>query len=125
MKQNGPQNEAFILRCTGCNEIVFRMDRDVWKAPEHKYYPELNNVRFYADAVDAYNAEPRACKKCGAAQPRFPQELMGWRRYAQFVELANRARANIEAAASGGKDGSRTKEDAQRVQGGGARVGVV
>jgi hypothetical protein len=56
-------------------------------------------VRFYADAVDAFNAQERACEKCGAAQPRFPQELAGWRRYAQYVELANRARSDIEAAA--------------------------
>jgi len=55
-------------------------------------------VRFYADAVDAYNGEPRACAQCGAAQPRFPVELTGWRRYAQYVELANRARRDMEAA---------------------------
>ena len=84
-----------------CNEVVFRMDRDVFTAPQHRYYPELANVRFYADAVDAYNAERRACPKCGAAQARFPQEICGWRRYVQYVELANRARTNIEAAARG------------------------
>jgi len=98
MKQAGPQNEGFILRCVKCNEVVFRMDRDVFEGPAHAYHPELPNLRFYADAVDAYNAESRNCAECGAAQPRFPQELMGWRRYAQYVELANRARANIDAA---------------------------
>ena len=100
MKSEGPQNEAFILRCVRCNEVVFRMDRDVWKGKEHAYYPELANVRFYADAADAFNTEPRQCGKCGEAQPRFASELMGWRRYAQFAELANRARANIESAGS-------------------------
>ena len=98
MKQTAPQNEGFLLRCHACNEVVFRMDRDVWKGREHRYYPELANVRFYADAVDEYNAEPRSCKKCGAAQERFPAELMGWRRYAQYVELANRARGDLERA---------------------------
>jgi hypothetical protein len=98
MKAEGPQNEAFILRCTKCNEIVFRLDRDVWAAPPRAYYPELVNIRFYADAADAFNAEPRSCARCGTAQPRFPAELMGWRRYAQYVELANRARANLEAS---------------------------
>src|SRR3954469_13273249 len=29
MKQEGPQNEGFVLRCAACNEIVFRVDRDV------------------------------------------------------------------------------------------------
>ena len=101
MKQEGPQNEGFILRCHKCNEIVFRMDRDVWQGPAHPHYPELVNVRFYADAADAYNAEPRTCAKCGAAQERFPVELVGWRRYAQYAELANRARVNIEAAGRG------------------------
>jgi hypothetical protein len=99
MKKEGPQNEGFIIRCAGCNEVVFRMDRDVFEGPKHRYYPELANIRFYADAVDVFNAEPRTCGKCGAVQPRFPQELMGWRRYAQYADLANRARADIEAAA--------------------------
>ena len=99
MRQSGPQNEAFILRCVGCNEVVFRVDRDVWKGREHRYYPELANVRFYADAADAFNAEPRRCGKCGKEQPRFPVEHMGWRRYAQYVELANRAREALELAA--------------------------
>ena len=104
MKEEGPQNEAFILRCASCNEIVFRVDRDVWAAPPHPHYPELVNVRFYADAADAFNAEPRVCAKCGATQPRFPTELMGWRRYAQYASLANRARANLERA------GERTRQ---------------
>jgi hypothetical protein len=98
MKPQGPQNEGFLLRCSKCNEIVFRMDRDVWHAPPHAYYPELANIRFYADAIDAFNAEPRTCGTCGVTQQRFPAELMGWRRYVQYVELANRARRDIEAA---------------------------
>lgn len=106
MKERGPQNEAFVLRCVRCNEVVFRMDRDVWQGPAHRYYPELTNVRFYADAADAFNAEERTCAKCGAPQPRFPQELMGWRRYAQYVELANRAREQLEAAGSEVKRGA-------------------
>jgi hypothetical protein len=99
MKKEGPQNEGFILRCSECNDVVFRMDRDVFTGKQQPYYPELANVRFYADAADAFNAEPRTCGKCGAAQARFPLELMGWRRYAQYADLANRARADIEAAA--------------------------
>jgi hypothetical protein len=100
MKAEGPQNEGFILRCHKCNEVVFRVDRDVWGAQAQAHYPELVNVRFYADAADAYNAEPRTCAKCGTAQARFPSELVGWRRYAQYVDLANRARRDLEAAAA-------------------------
>jgi hypothetical protein len=99
IKPEGPQHEGFILRCPKCNEVVFRMDRDVWPSSPHPYYPELLNIRFYADAVDAYNAEPRRCAACDAEQPRFPSELMGWRRYAQYVDLANRARRDVEKAA--------------------------
>jgi hypothetical protein len=99
MKPDAPQNEAFILRCPSCNEVVFRVDRDVWQGRPHAHFPELANIRFYADAVDAYNAEARTCPACAVAQPRFPGELMGWRRYVQYVELANRARTDIEAAA--------------------------
>ncbi len=99
MKPEGPQNEGFILRCFSCNEIVYRLDRDVWEGPAHRYYPELANVRFYADAADDYNAAKRACPKCGVEQPRFPVELTGWRRYAQYADLQNRARRDIEAVA--------------------------
>jgi hypothetical protein len=101
MKQEGPQNEAFILRCDKCNEVVFRTDRDVFEGRAQAWYPELANVRFYADAADLFNSVERACPACNAVQPRFPTELVGWRRYAQYVELANRARSDIEAAARG------------------------
>lgn len=100
MKKEGPQNEGFIMRCAKCNEIVFRLDRDVFEGKKHAHYPELVNVRFYADAADAFNAEDRRCEKCGELQPKFPQELMGWRRYAQYVDLANRARTDAEKAAT-------------------------
>lgn len=107
MKKQGPQMEGFILRCADCNEIVYRMDRDIWQGagrdggsrpqtPGHRYYPELANVRFYADAADDFNAQPRVCGKCGSHQPRFPTEVVGWRRYVQYAELANRARAALE-----------------------------
>src|SRR5207249_10865433 len=46
MKERGPQNEGFILRCHKCNEVVFRLDRDVWQGSAHPHYPELANVRF-------------------------------------------------------------------------------
>jgi hypothetical protein len=98
MQPDGPQREGFVLRCPRCNAIAFQVDRDVWQAPPHDHYPELANIRFYADAAEAYNAEARSCPACGAAQPRFPTELMGWRRYVQYVELANRARRDMEAA---------------------------
>jgi hypothetical protein len=103
MKPEGPQNEGFLLRCFKCNEVVFRMDRDVFAGKEQPYYPELANLRLYADAADAYNAEPRACPKCAVPQPRFPTELMGWRRYVQYVELANRARRDLEAVTPPGR----------------------
>lgn len=101
MKQEGPQQEGFIFRCYKCHEVVFRMDRDVFAGPPHRYYPELPAIRFYADAVDAFNAGDRTCPACHTVQPVFPQELMGWRRYAEYVELANRGRASMEASAKG------------------------
>jgi hypothetical protein len=106
MKQAAPQNEAFVLRCVSCNDVVFRVDRDVFEGPAHRYYPELANIRFYADAADEFNAAERTCPKCNAAQPRFPVEIVGWRRYAQYASLANRARADLEAAAQPAKRAS-------------------
>lgn len=99
MKDAGEQNEAKMFRCRSCNEVVFRYDRDVSSGPPHKYYPELPNVRLYADAVDAFNATDRICPACGLQQDPFPQDIAGWRRYAQYADLANRARGEIEAAA--------------------------
>ncbi len=95
MREVGPQMEGFILRCHGCNAIVFRMDRDIWQPASRAHYPELANLRFYADAADAYNAIPRTCEACALAQLPFPSELMGWRRYVQYVELANRAQTDL------------------------------
>src|SRR5271155_3100448 len=99
MKKSGPQNEAMMFRCGSCNEIVFRCDRDVYSGPEHKSYPELPNIRLYADAADAFNSSDRICPACGEHQAEFPQEIAGWRRYAQHVTLANRAREQIAQAA--------------------------
>lgn len=59
----------------------------------------MPNVRLYADAVDAFNATDRICPSCGEQQKEFPQDIAGWRRYPQFVTLANRARGEIELAA--------------------------
>lgn len=100
MQGEGPQMEGFLVRCQSCNALVFRLDRDVFEAPTHPHYRELANIRFYADAAEAFNASDRECSSCGTIQPVFPVELMGWRRYAQYAELANRARSDIEAAAA-------------------------
>jgi hypothetical protein len=99
MKESGPQTEAMTFRCASCNEIVFSYDRDVYAGPPHKYYQELPNIRLYADAVDAFNATDRVCPACGVVQEEFPQDIAGWRRYAQHVSLANKAREQIAAAA--------------------------
>jgi hypothetical protein len=100
MRNQGPQMEGFIIRCLKCNEVVCRMDRDIFAGPAYPHYPELTNIRFYADAAEAFNAGDRVCPSCGTVQPEFPVELMGWRRYAQYAELANRGRSDIEGAAS-------------------------
>jgi hypothetical protein len=113
MKDEGPQNEAKMFRCSSCNEVVFRYDRDILDTEPHKYYQELPNVRLYADAVDAFNATDRICPSCGKVQDQFPQDVAGWRRYAQYVTLANRARDEIalaaDAAASGERVGARDR----------------
>jgi hypothetical protein len=99
MKEEGEQNEAKMFRCSSCNEVVFRYDQDIYTGKKHRYYQELPNVRLYADAVDAFNSSDRICPACGKKQDPFPQDIAGWRRYAQYVDLANRAREEISAAA--------------------------
>ncbi|MFT4564183.1 MAG: hypothetical protein ACI9BW_003946 [Gammaproteobacteria bacterium] len=95
--QAGAQVEGFLLRCNECNEQIYRLDRDIKEGPERPYYPEFHALRLYADAVDEFNATDRKCANCGHVQEPFPQEQLGWRRYARQVELANRARGAIEA----------------------------
>ncbi len=132
MKELGPQNEAMIFRCDSCNEIVFRYDRDVSAGPPHKYYRELPNIRLYADAADAFNSTDRKCPGCGEQQEKFPQDLVGWRRYALHVTLANRGREEITQAAErhpcrerAGERIPRAPQDPERVQGGGKVVGIL
>lgn len=99
MKDDGEQLESKMFRCSSCNEVVFRYDRDILAVEPQPYYQELPNVRLYADAVDAFNESDRICPACGLEQEKFPQDIAGWRRYAQYVTLANRARGEIETAA--------------------------
>ena len=93
----GEQVEGFELRCDECNEPIYRLDRDIKQGPERPYYPEFHALRLYADAVDEFNASDRKCSKCGHVQEPFPQDQLGWKRYARQVDLANRARAGAEA----------------------------
>lgn len=94
-----PQNEAKIFRCSECNAVIFRYDDDMHVGLEHPYYPELPNIRLYADAVDQFNATDRICPSCGHQNQEFPQYIAGWKRYTEFIDLANRARGDIERTA--------------------------
>lgn len=94
-----PQMEAKMFRCSECNEIIFRYDEDMHVGPPHRFYQELPNIRVYADAVDKYNATDRICPECGHQNEPFPQDIAGWKRYVEYITLANRARADIEKAA--------------------------
>ena len=98
MRDAAPQNEAKIFRCSECNEVIFRLDVDMHVGPPHPYYQELPNIRLYADAVDAFNETDRICAACGHHNEEFPNYIAGWRRYTQYIELANRARGDIEKA---------------------------
>jgi hypothetical protein len=100
MNEGDDQAESFLIRCSNCNEVVYRGDSNVKEGPERPYYPEFYALAFYADAVDEFNASDRSCPKCGEVQEPFPAEQLGWRRYARQVDLANRARADIERRAS-------------------------
>jgi hypothetical protein len=98
MRDAAPQNEAKMFRCSECNEVIFRLDVDMHIGPPHPYYQELPNIRLYADAVDAFNETDRICGSCGHHNEEFPNWIAGWRRYTQYIELANRARGDIEKA---------------------------
>jgi hypothetical protein len=99
MRPFAPQNEAKLFRCSECNELIHRYDEDIHVGPPRRFYQELPNIRVYADAVDKYNATDRVCPACGHQNEPFPQDIAGWRRYADYIELANRARGDIEKAA--------------------------
>jgi hypothetical protein len=110
MMPAAPQNESKIFRCSECNEVIFHYDDDIHTGLTHQYYPELPTIRLYADAVDKFNATDRICASCGHHNEEFPQYIAGWRRYTEFVELANRARGDIaDAAAAAGFDKEGTR----------------
>jgi len=95
------QQEGYVARCAKCNTIVYRKDFDVKKGPPRKHYPEFYALRYYAEFFEEFNADEakRTCPQCGLVQELFPLEQMGWRRYADNVEVANRGRDVLEAAA--------------------------
>ena len=99
MNSQDVQLEGFLIRCAKCNALVYQRECDVKQGPERPYYPEFYAVAFYADAVDEFNASDRICPKCGHHQAPFPAEQMGWRRYVRQVDVANRARADMEQLA--------------------------
>ncbi len=96
MNSHDNQNEGFVIRCEQCNEVVYQRETNIKRGPERPYYPEFHALGFYADTIDAFNASARACPKCGHVQAPFPAEQVGWRRYAQQVAVANRARTASE-----------------------------
>jgi hypothetical protein len=100
MAPAAPQNEAKMFRCSECNGLIFRYDQDMHVGPPHRFYPELPNIRVYADAVEQFNATDRICPDCGHQNEPFPQDVAGWKRYSDYITLANRARGDIEKAAN-------------------------
>lgn len=96
MNSQDNQNEGFVIRCEQCNEVVYQGETNIKRGPERPHYPEFYALGFYADVVDEFNASARECPKCGHVQKPFPSEQVGWRRYAQQVAVANRARAANE-----------------------------
>lgn len=95
------QQEGFILRCSKCNTIVYQRDFDVKQGPTWKHYAEFYALRYYAECCEEFNADEakRTCPKCATVQQPFPLKQMGWRLYADNVEVANRGREALENAA--------------------------
>ena len=109
MMSEAVQQEGFIIRCAKCNAIVYQRDFDVKQGPSWKYYPEFYALRYYAECCEEFNADEakRTCPKCAVVQRPFPIKQMGWRLYADNVEVANRGRETLERAAreTGGSGG--------------------
>jgi hypothetical protein len=100
MLADAVQQEGFIIRCAKCTTIVYQRDFDVKQGPQWKYYPEFYALRYYAECCEEFNADEvkRRCPKCGLVQKEFPIRQMGWRLYADNVEVANRGREALEQA---------------------------
>ena len=73
MAPAAPQNEAKMFRCSECNGLIFRYDQDMHVGPPHRFYPELPNIRVYADAVEQFNATDRENRERGVK----PQAAQG------------------------------------------------
>ena len=102
MKTEGPQMEGFIIRCLKCNEVVYRLDRDIFEGPDYQHYGELANIRFYADAGRALQHH-----RAGLSQPptpsspqEFPVDPRAGGAMRSMPSWPTWARTDIEAAAT-------------------------
>lgn len=95
------QEEAVVLQCPQCGGEAFRYEFDIKTGPERPYVPEFRGLYYYDEAARRFNATDRRCPHCQAELPPFPREQMGWSRYAENVEVANRGKARMAEAFRG------------------------
>lgn len=92
------QDEEFIINCPKCGEEVFRHGFNIKAGPERPLVGEFYGLFYYDQAVQAFNQTERVCAGCLTVLPRFPEEQMGWGRYAANVATANQAGQRLQQA---------------------------
>jgi len=102
------QNEAVIIRCEKCKEVVAQVSYDATPPPADHYADPAGErifatIIYSAEVAEQYNAseESRTCKKCGTVNPPFPLDRWGWSEYALRGRTVADARRALEQAAAG------------------------
>ena len=104
-----PQREAISFRCAKCQEELCRFDYDAHPLGSPGYdptklggsfddaYPGFPSLIAEQAAVELQEAT-RHCRHCGHENEAFPADAWGVLKYADAVEVVNRARKALEEA---------------------------
>lgn len=101
-REEGPQSEAYSLRCTKCREEIFRHEFDATPLPDdNETRRAFVTIALAPDAFRDYNADPalRTCRHCGEVNEPFPVAAWGWDRYAEQSATAAAGRAALAGVA--------------------------
>ena len=101
MNSQDNQNEGFVIRCEKCNELVYRRETNI-KCMDRSVRITQSSMRLASTPMRLMSSTPRLeyAPSVSHVQELFPDEQVGWRRYAQQVAVANRARTASEQRAT-------------------------
>jgi 3-hydroxyanthranilate 3,4-dioxygenase len=103
-----PQSESTIFFCEKCDTELLRRDYSAVEFPGELVGPAdeemigLPTISQSAASANEFNQEEaaRTCKKCGHANPPFPDASWGWEEYRRRTQIAVKVKRSLMAAAA-------------------------